>query len=544
MTAVDVSPADASLPGLRAPHEVPTRALQTAPDRPTRLSDSPLWERQRQFYDAGAADLWATGIVPHGITSNPRIASTYARLALSFLQAASRMPADGAVEPGVHDGVDVPHFVELGGGTGRFAYLFVRHLRELAPALRFTYVLTDFAVERVAAWAEHPGFGALVEAGFIDFAVLDADRPGPLDLVVSGRTLQPGSLRAPVVGIANYVFDSLRHDSFIVRGGGLLESRVTVTDGPPGDAGGPPAVIHWTTEPTGEVDETIAPVLGEYCQILDDTAVLVPTGGLRCLEFVADLTYGPSCTLVADKGHCTPVELCSQQSPAVVYHGTGFSLMVNFDLLARYTRSRGWRAILPRDPARSLVVASFVRGDIDDPAQFECWVQDLLLDTGPDNYFTLRSLLTAGSPAVDTVLAALRLSRFDPALLIEVLQDLLELLPAVPDSVRHEVDLVLMRVWRNFFDIGEPVDMALCVGLAYSAMQRFTQAASFFELSVKVYPDSAPAAFSMAVARRGQHDLGAALQWVEKALELEPGFSEARALRSVLREEVGAGLLP
>ena len=38
----------------------------------------------------------------------------------------------------------------------------------------------------------HPAYQPLVEAGLLDFAVLDADRLGPLELVVSGRTLGTG----------------------------------------------------------------------------------------------------------------------------------------------------------------------------------------------------------------------------------------------------------------------------------------------------------------------------------------------------------------
>jgi hypothetical protein len=98
---------------------------------------------------------------------------------------------------------------------------------------------------------------------------------------------------------------------------------------------------------------------------------------------------------------------------------------------------------------------------------------------------------------------------------------------------------VLLRVWDNWFPIGEPVDLALCLGLAFSAMERYPQAVDFLDLSVKEHPGSAPAAFSMAVARRGVHDLRAALEWVTKALELDPGFSEARTLRALLTEELG-----
>jgi hypothetical protein len=198
-------------------------------------------------------------------------------------------------------------------------------------------------------------------------------------------------------------------------------------------------------------------------------------------------------------------------------------------------------AVLPREPARSLVVAALVQGELDDPAGFESWVQDELLDTGPDNFFALRPLLSAGAPTIESVLAGLRLSRFDPALLVELLPALLELLPTVADGLKSEIDRVLTRVSDNWFPIGEPIDMALCLGLAFSAMERYPRAVDVLEGSVREHPDSAPAAFAMAMARRGLGDVPSALDWASRALELEPGFSEARALRVLLAEELRNG---
>lgn len=531
MTTTGMTTTEFSRPGKSIASLLGARPGVGGPAR--RLSESAIWDHQRQFYDRSAAGIWGTATVPHGITSNPRIANTYARLAVSFLNAVKAGP--GA------DEADIPHIVEFGGGAGRFGYLFVKALRELAPRLRFRYVLTDFSADRVASWAAHPSYRPLIDEGLIDFAVLDADRLGPLELVVSGRTLTPGSLRGPVLGIANYVFDTLRHDAYAIRSGELLETRIRLgDDAVPG--GEPLTDIGWETSPCGSVPEDLAQVLEHYRETLDDTAVLVPVGGLRCLEFLADLTSGATCTLVADKGHRTTVELCSHEAPSVVFHGSGFSLMVNFDFLARYVQQRGGVAILPREPARSLVVAAFVQGDLDDPVQFDSWVQDQLVDIGPDNYFAFRGLLGAGAAlSIETMLASLRLSRFDPSLLIELLPGLLDVLPTVPDSMRGEIGRVLLRVWDNYFPIGEPIDVALCIGLGFSAMERFPQAVDFLELSVKEHPESAPAAFTMAVARRGLRDLQAAMEWVSKALELEPGFSQARVLRAVLTEELGSG---
>lgn len=527
MTVLDAAPAGKSI------HSLFGRRPGGPAGPPRRLSDSDLWTRQRRFYERDAADLWGTATVPHGITGNPRIAATYARLIVEFLR---RVPAPDGARPD-------PVLIEFGGGSGRFAYLLLQALRDLAPGMRPTYVLTDFSARRVAGWAAHPSFRPFVDEGRLDFAVLDADRPGPLDLVVSGRTLGPGELTGPVVGIANYVFDTLRQDSYAVRAGELFEGRVTDPNDPLIREAGGIGELEWATAPCADLPADLADILGHYRDTLDDTAVLVPTGGLRCLDLIAGLTAGPTCVLVADKGHCAPAELCSQPEPSLVPHGSGFSLMVNFDLIARYVRSKGGRAVLPAQPARSLVVGVFARpGPADpaglvDPDGFAAAVQDHLLDVGPDNYFTLRPLLGAAT-SLAAMLAGLRLARFEPGLLIELLPRLLEELPGAAEPVRSEVAQVLDRVWRCWFPIGEPVDLALCIGLAFSAMDRFPQAVEYLELSTQEHPKSAPAAFAMAVARRGLHDLPAADEWARRALAVEPGFSQARALRAVLAAEL------
>lgn len=512
---------------------------------PCRLSESRLWDRQRQFYDADPAGIWGNAVVPHYITGNPRIASTYARLALSFLRQVQHPPigADGVTDTAA---ADVLHIIELGGGSGRFAFLFVQQLRELAPDLRFLYVLTDFAPDRLAQWRDHPSFQALVADGFLDFALLDADHLAPLDLVVSGRRVAPGSLQAPVIGVANYVFDSLRHDSYAIRQGELFDCHLSYHEAAetPADsllAAEPLPSAEWQVAPAGPISTDLQPVLDFYTETLDDTVVLVPVGGLRCLDFLASLTIAASCTLVADKGHRSISELCTQDAPALVPHGSGFSLMVNFDLLARWTEQRGGAAILPPEPARSLVVAAILRGDVDAFPAFAASFHDELVDVGPDNYFALRSLLTtAASTTIEPVLALLRFSRFDPSLFVELFPTLLEILPAVPEARKNEVERVFHQVWKRYFPIGEPLDVALCIGLSLSAMQRHGAAVRYLTYSQSERATSPESAFAMAAAKYGQRDLAGALLWANRALELEPTFSEARALRISISDDLRA----
>ena len=144
--------------------------------------------------------------------------------------------------------------------------------------------------------------------------------------------------------------------------------------------------------------------------------------------------------------------------------------------------------------------------------------------------------------AIEPLLAALRLSRFDPTMFAEFLPALLEVLPEVPESMRAEVARVLTRIQDNWFPIGENVDMELCLGLAFSALGHHAQALDCLAVSVAEHPDNAQAAFATAIARRGLGQFEAALEWAERAVALEPAFSEAKALRAVLWSDIGDGM--
>ncbi len=86
----------------------------------------------------------------------------------------------------------------------------------------FKLIVTDFLGEESCAfWAANEAFAPFIAAGVVDFAQFDAERGGALHLHVSGARIAVGSLRNPVVGIANYVFDTLRQAVYRTSGGTL-----------------------------------------------------------------------------------------------------------------------------------------------------------------------------------------------------------------------------------------------------------------------------------------------------------------------------------
>src|SRR5262249_46848871 len=121
---------------------------------------------------------------------------------------------------------------ELGAGTGKFSYLFLRHLSALLcergiDPLSVRYCMTDCSESLATGWRGNPQLAEFVRAGLLEFAILEAG--GKMEPPFAG-----GNTKAPLVVIANYAFDSLSKDGLVVQDGGLREELLTTQ----GSAGG------------------------------------------------------------------------------------------------------------------------------------------------------------------------------------------------------------------------------------------------------------------------------------------------------------------
>ncbi|HUE95068.1 MAG TPA: hypothetical protein VMN39_00320, partial [Longimicrobiaceae bacterium] len=178
------------------------------------LSESLLWQLQRSFYDRRGTTAWSEGAVPFYVTSNPFMTRAYARVIVGFLRdSAAALGSDS--EPWSKFREQPAYIVELGAGSGRFAFLLLRQLRTMLRALvpgwgdgsppPIRYVMTDFTETNLRAWAEHPALQPFVAEGLLDFARFDAERDRELTLLHSGTVLAPGTATGPIVAIANYL---------------------------------------------------------------------------------------------------------------------------------------------------------------------------------------------------------------------------------------------------------------------------------------------------------------------------------------------------
>lgn len=434
-------------------------------ERRRRLSESVLWTQQRAYFEREGPRAWSGGTVPHQITSSPRLAAAYADVVMAFLgDCVDRLDVRSPL-----------HVVELGAGCGRLAFHLSRRLERRrdcspVPLPPLRYVLTDVAESTIAAWRSQPKLAARAAAGALDFAHFDALADDRLTLLESGATLGPGSVANPLVVVANYVFDGLPQDSFLLTSGCPSERVVTLSSPRIGLEAGDPAHLaeleaSWEDAPVARdrfEDPDDAALLEEYRAEGLEATIPFPTGALRCLRTLERLAGGPVLLLVADKGPVSTDDFPRGRDLGIARHGS-VSLPVNFDALARVVRRRGGLALLPsRRPAR-LAIGAYVLGARPERLRGTSEAYAAAIDEGgPEDVDIVRRALVrhAGSATLEELLALVRLSRWDPKLFLDLLPQLERAAAEAPAAARAEVVAATERVRDAYLPIGEATDLA------------------------------------------------------------------------------------
>jgi hypothetical protein len=499
-----------------------------------RFSRSVLWQWQRRFFESSGPEAWSRGVVPHYVTSNPFIADAYAQVTLAHLE--DRL---GGTLP--RRAVPI---VELGAGSGRFAFYFLQCFTERLRSsplrgLPFVYVMSDFAEATIAAWRAHPQLRQFVADGQLDFAHFDAEDGRELVLQESGRRLAQAD--GPMVVLANYFFDGLPQDVFFIEEGALQEGLVTV-DGPEG-AGFRELELSWSArpiEPGYYGDAELDGLLAEYGARLPDTALALPVAGLRCCRFLRQLGGEGLLVLSADKGSAREEDLAGRPPPALASHGS-FSLHVNYHALGRGFERAGGVALGAVRPGSSLTVMAMFAAEAGPRARAA--FAESMERFGPDDFFALKK---AVEPRFDDlswvqVLAILRLGRHDPRLFRQCVTALRRGLESAGAGERAELLRALSLVAQRHFHIGDD-DVLLQLGLLVARLGDRAQAVALLERRQRLDGPDARVSLDLAELHRELGHPEDALRWAESALAAHPESSAARALRLELRAARGPDL--
>jgi tetratricopeptide (TPR) repeat protein len=500
----------------------------------TRLSESIVWRWQREFFEREGPAAWSRGIVPHYVTSNPFIADAYARVTLAYfedvLDRGSQAPA---------------YILELGAGSGRFSFAFLqsfaaRLARSPLKDRRFVYVMTDLADKNIAAWRAHPQLVPWVEQGRLDFARFDGELDDALHLEVSGRRLAPGELDQPLAVVANYFFDGLPQDAFLIDQGALYEALPSVR-APAGERVDFERVeLSWQRRRIGpgyydELD--LNRILYEYQARLPQCRLAFPVAALRCCRFLRRLAGDRLLILSADKGWLEEAELARADLPKLTTHGS-FSLDVNYHALVRAFEHAGGCALHERRPRVALSVVALLVG-AGAAERTRTAFAEAVERFGPDDYFALKKLLEPRFDAltVAQVLSLMRIGSDDPRLFAQCVPGLLAHLDGAPEEERRALAETIGRVAERYFHLGEREDLPFQLGLLLLHLGHAEEAAAQLERSLQLYGFDAHTAFNLALCRHAQGRRDQAQELVDQVLSVLPGLAVARALRCELDEQ-------
>jgi hypothetical protein len=233
---------------------------------PTPLHASYLWALQQAWHERHAATaprVWTESTTPIFATSNAFVASAYARVILGVLRdwfAPVQPAAEGGSRSGAGASAPAPRdepvrILEAGAGHGRLSFLVLRELWSLeehwpaVPAggkfgsvvgaggrpVPFRFIVSDAMGGCVDFWRGHESLQPFFAAGVLDVGVLDATG-GTCVLQPSGLHLAPGALRAPLVVLASYLFNTLRQDYVTLENGAVLQAKAAILSPQASDA--------------------------------------------------------------------------------------------------------------------------------------------------------------------------------------------------------------------------------------------------------------------------------------------------------------------
>jgi tetratricopeptide (TPR) repeat protein len=507
-----------------------------------RLSKSALWRLQQAAYCQFGPQAWSEKGVPFYLTSNPYTARLYALIASAWLRDCANK---GSATP--LDCTEPVYILDLGAGTGRFGYLFLKQLLELLStkplqSIQICYVMTDIAENNLTFLEEHPYLQAYIKEGLLDFTYYHhATANAPLELRKSKQILSPETIVNPLMLIGNYFFDTIPQDLFRVRHGKLEEGHVTIQI--PKDntiesvnMDDPLLIQHLECSFDYVPLETSSnyypgfpaanSVLEFYNQCFDNIPFLFPIGAFQSLQYFQYLSKGRLFLLAGDQGVSSEEQVKKWGEPKIALHGS-FSISVSYHAIAHYFRIGGGFALLTTqpDPLFTIITAG-LGSPLEKYPETKLAFRIYMEHFEPKDYWNIvhYSEQEWRTPSIEYLLLLLKLGNWDPMNLNSFFQVIRSLLPTATPENKEQLAIAIGKVWENFYPVSPSEgDFVLNLGVLYFDMQMYQESLEFFKKAIDLCGERIDLLKNIAACYRALHDPDSAKYFLEKALEIK-GF--------------------
>lgn len=498
-----------------------------------RFSECLFWTMQREYFDQQGINAWVNQ-VPFYITSNPFIATTYAKIAVRFiLDWVSKHPKSK----------EHPFYLlELGTGSGRFSYYVIKALHEIKQEfglddVNIVYVMSDFTINNLEYHQKHPALLPYIEKGLVDFAIYNMEVKQPIKLLRSKVELNSHTLVNPPIVFANYIFDTISHDSFSVQNGKLYELLVSLSTDADNMKDGKPVdwqkitVDHHMNEIHGSYynDPHLDAVLELYKHNLRDTNFLIPIGTIRALNLLSKLTNNKFLLIASDKAYSEMSSLENLGYPSMAFHGS-FSMMVNFHAIGQYFLNRG-DDFFPQTTRRGIKTCVFAGGfHFKDLPNTNAAIKEYVEQFSPANYFNLHTHMTevAENCEIDVLASHLQLSCWDPNIFMRMITRITAVIKEADSDTVAFLMNNMHKIAENYYYMPTSECVLFEIGVFYHAIQRYQEAYAYYMQASEFVSEQFGLHYNLALCLHHLEKNKEALKHFKRAYELNPEAKEAK----------------
>lgn len=511
-----------------------------------RFSQSALWRLQREYFDKEGINAWVNQ-VPFYITSNPFIANCYVRIVIAFMRDWTKKHPDAKNH--------IFYIMELGTGSGRFSYYFVKTLDETLKKLgmtdiKFCYVMSDFTKHNIQYWESHVSLKPYIERGLIDYALYDMETERPLTLIRQNLRLTPEVLVNPLIAFANYIFDTISHDAFTVHEGKLYELLFSLSTDEKNMENNRPVDmekinVDYNVHEIKSAyygDPALDAILEDYKQKLTSTSFLIPIGSINAIRLLRKLSNNKLLIISTDKGYGTLSSLDNLGHPSISFHGS-FSMMVNFHAMGEYFKNIGGYSFL-QTSRRGIRTSVFGIGlDMDELIETSFAVEEHVERMSPSDYFTLHSRIRDHYQdyELDTIAAHMEFSLWDPHIYLKISPKITSLLAEGDVETLEFMAKNMPRLADNYYYMPKTECILFEIGVFFHAIKNFEKALEYYKKANEFVGDQFGLYYNMALCEHHLKQNEAALATFKRALALDQDSKETQEWIEFIEKALAGG---
>jgi len=497
-----------------------------------RLSKSLLWELQERTYIQFGVKAWTEKGVPFYLTSNPLTAKQYAHMVLGYLRDCYRKDAATPFD------LSFPLYLfDLGAGSGRFAYLFLKTFFRLIQGLPFEkvsikYVMTDIVADNMEFWEKHPQLQPYILDGIVDFAFYHHSSLEPLILKRSRQQITEKEFINPPILIANYFFDTIPQDLFRVRNGHLQEGKITLKVDKSvlkSDQPTDPQLIAnlqyaYDFEPIVETESyyqepELNHLLKKYQKNFNESTFLFPIGAFETIRYFSKLSHDRLLLLAGDQGVATPAQVRHWGEPKIAKHGS-FSMPVDYHVMAHYFQNRGGVGFLTTFPDPVFITFAAILGEDQEfyPETHLAFREEIDNFENKDYWKFVQFYEEKKEISLELILLLTKLGNYDPAIFYLFFNEIRRQIPIASEALKENLLLSIPKVDEMFYFLGpQGGEFILNLGVLCFDLKEYDRALFYFEKSLHITGEKKQTRQNMGACYLALHHLVKARECFQKA---------------------------